>query len=37
MTPPLFHGNDYVTDFKEKSELFNSFFAKPCSLICNSS
>ena len=26
MTPPLFHGNDYVTDFKGKSELFNSFF-----------
>ena len=25
---PLFHGNKFVTDFKEKVELFNSFFAK---------
>ena len=34
--PPLFHGNEYVTDFKKKAELFNSFFAKQCSLIGNS-
>ena len=33
LMPPLFHGNEYVTDFKKKSELFNSFFAKQCSLI----
>ena len=26
--PPLFHNNKFVTDFKEKAELFNSFFAK---------
>ena len=25
---PLFHGNEYVTDFKKKAELFNFFFAK---------
>ena len=37
LTPPLFHGNEYVTDFKKKAELFNSFFAKQCSLISNSS
>ena len=35
--PPLFHGNEYVTDFKKKAELFHSFFAKQCSLISNSS
>ena len=26
--PPLLHGNEYVTDFKKKAKLFNSFFAK---------
>ena len=25
--PPLFHEGKYVTDFKKKDELFNSFFA----------
>ena len=29
--PPLIHNNKLVTDFK-KSELFNSFFAKICTL-----
>ena len=34
---PLFHGTEYVTDFKEKAELFKSFFVKQCFLISNSS
>ena len=32
---PLFHDNKFITDFKEKSEIFNSFFAKQSSLIDN--
>ena len=35
--PSLFHNNKFVTDFKEEAELFNSFFAKQCSLIKNDS
>ena len=35
--PPLFHQGNYVTDFKKKTKLFNSFFAKQCSIIQNSS
>ena len=35
--PPLFHQDKYVTDFKKKAELFNSFFAKQCSITQNSS
>ena len=34
---PLFHQGKYVTDFKKKAKLFNSFFAKQCSIIQNSS
>ena len=26
LIPPLFHENKFVTDFKEKAELFNSHF-----------
>ena len=37
LIPPLFHGNEYVTDFKKKAELSNSFFAKQCSLLSSSS
>ena len=29
----LFHENLFITDFKEKSELFNSFFSNQCSLL----
>ena len=35
--PPLFQQNKYVTDFKKKTEFFNCFFAKQCSIINNSS
>ena len=35
--PRLFHQGNYVTDFKKKAKLFNSFFAKQCSIIQNSS
>ena len=35
--PPLFHNNKFVTDFKEKAELFNSFLAKECILLKNDS
>ena len=35
--PPLFHENKFATDFKEKAVLFNTFFAKQCSSIDNSS
>ena len=35
--PPLFHQNKYVTGFKKKTELFNCFFAKQCSIVNNSS
>ena len=37
LIPPLFHENRFITDFKEKAERFNSFFAKKCSLIRNDS
>ena len=35
--PPLFHENKFVTDFKEKAELFNHFFVNQCSLLNNDS
>ena len=35
--PPIFHENKFVTNFKEKTELFNPFFAKQCSIIDNGS
>ena len=34
---PLKHQNKYVTDFKGKVEIFNSFFVEQCSLMNNSS
>ena len=37
LIPLLFHGNDYVTDFKKKAELLNSFFAEQFSLTSNNS
>ena len=35
--PPVFHNNKFVIDFKEKAELFNTFFAEQCSLSKNNS
>ena len=35
--PPLFVGDDVVSDFKEKATLFNSYFAKQCSILENNS
>ena len=31
--PPLIHENQFITDFKEKALLLNSFFSKQCTLI----
>ena len=33
LTPPPFHENRFITDPKEKAELFNSFFSNQCSLL----
>ena len=35
--PPLFYENRFITDFKEKAQLFNILFFKQCSLIPNNS
>ena len=35
--PPLFYENRFVPDFKKKAELFNSIFAKQCTVINNCS
>ena len=35
--PPLFHDDKFIVDFREKSEIFNSFFADQCSPISNGS
>ena len=35
--PPLFNENHFITDFKEKAQLFHFFFSKQCSLIPNNS
>ena len=35
--PSPFHENKLMTDFREKVEIFNSFFAKQCSLISSDS
>ena len=37
LIPPLFHENRFITDFKEKAELFNSFFSNQHSLLENCS
>ena len=34
---PLFHNNTFISKFRDKAELFNTFFADQCTLINNSS
>ena len=31
--PPLLHQDKFVTDFKEKADIFNNFFANQCSIV----
>ena len=35
--PIIYHNNNYITDFKEKTQIFNDFFAKQCTLVENTS
>ena len=35
--PPIFHDNRFITDFREKAELFNTFFANQCSSVVRNS
>ena len=35
--PPLLHQDKFVTDFKEKANIFNNFFANQCSIVNNNS
>ena len=37
LIPPLFHENCFITDFKEKAELFNSYYSNQCSFSNNCS
>ena len=37
LIPPLYHQDDFITNFRIKTEFFNSFFASQCSLIKNDS
>ena len=34
---PLYHNGNFIIDFYQKAELFNSFFSEPCSILQNSS
>ena len=34
---PVYHNNNYIIDFKEKTQIFNNFFAKQCTLVENTS
>ena len=35
--PPLYHDDKFVCNFKEKSEIFNNYFAQQCSVINSNS
>ena len=35
--PPLLHNGKFIMDFTEKTELFNDFFTRQCSLVNNNS
>ena len=35
--PPIYHNDNHITDFKEKAQIFNEFFANQCTLVKNSS
>ena len=35
--PPIFHDNKFITDFKQKAEIFNSHFSKQCAPLINNS
>ena len=37
LIPPLFDENCFITNFEQKAEIFNSFFADQCSLMSNAS
>ena len=37
LIPPLLVNNSFVTDFKEKANLFNEFFCKQCTAVANDS
>ena len=33
--PPIYNNNRYVTDFKEKCQIFSSYFSEQCNLLKN--
>ena len=35
--PPLHHNDNFITDFRQKAQFLNSFFAEQCSILQNSS
>ena len=37
LIPPIYHNNNYATDFKEEAQIFNDFSAKQWTLVENSS
>ena len=35
--PSIYHNNNYITDFKQKAQILNIFFATQCRLVDNTS